>query len=111
VDIGPNTLRYPDIVVDPAGEASRDLVATAPQLIAEVLSPSTERIDLGDKAAEYLGLSSFSAYLVFAQDELKAWAWARGPNGFPSGPQVHSALDAVIRIVAPAKQRRSTQLA
>jgi len=42
VDVGPETLRYPDIVVDPSGEAPRDLIATAPALIAEVLSPSTE---------------------------------------------------------------------
>ena len=46
----------------------------APELVIEVLSPSSERIDLGDKAAEYLRLPSLRAYLVFAQDELKAAA-------------------------------------
>jgi Uma2 family endonuclease len=52
VDLGPMSVRFPDVIVDAAGEASEDLLATAPVLIAEVLSPSSERIDLGDKAAE-----------------------------------------------------------
>jgi Uma2 family endonuclease len=39
VDLGPATVRYPDVVVDAAGGALKDLTATAPILIAEVLSP------------------------------------------------------------------------
>jgi Uma2 family endonuclease len=72
VDVGPRTVRYPDIVLDAAADAPRDLTATAPALIAEVLSPPTERVDLGDKAAEYLGLRSLAAYFVLAQDDVKA---------------------------------------
>lgn len=100
IDLGPKTVRYPDIVVDSATDAPRDLAATAPVLIAEVLSPSTERFDLGDKAAEYLQLRSLAAYLVFAQDERKAWVWVRAPEDFSPGPQVVTAQDAVIRIAA-----------
>jgi hypothetical protein len=37
------------------------------------------KIDLGDKAADYLQLSSLVTYLVFAQDEVKAWAYNRSP--------------------------------
>jgi Uma2 family endonuclease len=100
IDLGPKTLRYPDIVVDPATDTPRDLTATAPVLIAEVLSPSTERIDLGDKAAEYLRLPDLAAYLVFAQDEMKAWIWLRGAEDFSPRPQVFMAPDDVIRIAA-----------
>jgi Uma2 family endonuclease len=98
IDLGPKTLRYPDVVVDPATDAPRDLTAIAPILIAEVLSPSTERVDLGDKAAEYLRLRSLAVYLVFAQDELKAWVWLRGPDDFSPRPQVLTAPDDVVRI-------------
>jgi Uma2 family endonuclease len=98
VEVGLKTVRYPDIVVDPAPAAPRDLIAAAPLLIAEVLSPSTERIDLGDKAAEYLHLQSLAAYLVFAQDEQKAWIWLREPTGFPPGPRVLTEPNEVIRI-------------
>jgi Uma2 family endonuclease len=52
IDLQSEPVRYPDIIVDRAGEAPKDLTATAPVLIAEVLSPSSERVDLGDKSAE-----------------------------------------------------------
>ena len=51
LDAGPETLRYPDVMVDRAGNG-RAFTATAPALLAEVLSPSTESLDLQDKAAE-----------------------------------------------------------
>jgi Uma2 family endonuclease len=98
VDLQSQSIRFPDIIVDRAGEASKDLTATAPALIAEVLSPSSERVDLGDKSAEYLRLPSLMAYLVLAQDQIKAWVWTRGSAGFPSGPQVLEGDDAVICI-------------
>ena len=66
VNIGPRTIRFPDIVVDVAGQTPGDLKASQPVLIAEILSPSSARIDLGDKAAEYLRLPSLIAYLVVA---------------------------------------------
>src|SRR5215472_8040322 len=43
IDPGPQTIRFPDIVVDVAGEKPGDLTATAPVLIVEVLSPSSAR--------------------------------------------------------------------
>jgi Uma2 family endonuclease len=98
IALPPESIRFPDIVVDRAGEAAGDLTATAPVLIAEVLSPSSERVDLGDKSAEYLRLPSLAAYLVLAQDQIKAWLWTRGPSGFPAGPEVLDGRDAVIRI-------------
>jgi Uma2 family endonuclease len=98
IDLGPKTIRFPDVVVDVAGETPGDLKATAPVLIVEVLSPSSERVDLGDKATEYLRIPSLLAYLVVAQDEMKAWLWVRGPKGFGPGAEVLKGDDAVIRI-------------
>ena len=98
LDAGPRTLRFPDVMVDRAGGARRDLTAQAPVLLAEVLSPSTASIDLGDKAAEFLRLPTLLAYLVLAQDERKIWSWIRAPEGFPPGPVVTAAEDAVIRV-------------
>jgi Uma2 family endonuclease len=101
VDVAPHSIRFPDVVVDVPGETRGDLKARAPVVIAEVLSPSSERVDLGDKAAEYLKLPSLMAYLVFAQDEMKAWLWARGPKGgFSPGPEVIEGEEAVARIAA-----------
>jgi Uma2 family endonuclease len=98
VDVGPKTVRYPDLVVDVGGGAFKDLAATAPMLIAEVISPSSAADDLGDKAAQYLRLSGLSAYLVLSQDEVKAWTWLRGAAGFPAGAEILSGEDKSIQI-------------
>jgi Uma2 family endonuclease len=100
VELQSVSIRFPDIIVDRAGEAPKDLTATAPVLIAEVLSPSSEQVDLGDKSTEYLQLPSLAIYLVFAQDQIKAWVWTRGPAGFPYQPDVLEGEDAVVRIEA-----------
>jgi Uma2 family endonuclease len=100
VDLGPATIRFPDIIVDVAGGSSRDLTATSPVLIAEVLSPSSERIDLGDKAAEYLRLPTLATYLVLAQDEVRAWMWTRGTNGFSDGPTAHGGVESILSLPA-----------
>jgi Uma2 family endonuclease len=93
-------LRYPDIVIDRARGAGGDFTATGPALLAEVLSPSTERIDLGDKAAEYLRLPSLQAYVVLAQDEPKAWVWVRAEGRFPAAAEVIVGLDKIISLKA-----------
>jgi len=93
-------VRYPDIVVDRVGGGGRDYTASAPVLLAEVLSPSTAAVDLGDKAAEYLRLPSLRAYLVLSQDESKAWAWLRDNDPFAPGPELFHGNDAVIPVAA-----------
>jgi Uma2 family endonuclease len=82
LDIGPHTVRYPDVVVDHPGTKDHDLVTRAPALIVEVLSPSSEKTDFGEKAAEYAKLPSAEAYLILAQDEVKAWLYVRGARQF-----------------------------
>jgi Uma2 family endonuclease len=98
VDLGPSTVRYPDVVVDVAGGQFKDLTATAPAVIAEVLSPSSIKDDLRPKADEYVRLPSLSAYLVLAQDEPKAWLWVRGVAGFPPEPNVIEGCGVMIEI-------------
>jgi Uma2 family endonuclease len=97
LETGPETLRYPDVVVDRAGGGDKDYVATAPALLAEVLSPSTAEIDLGDKAAEYLRIPSVLAYMVLSQDEPKAWVYLRADSHLQA-PELVMGADAVIRV-------------
>jgi Uma2 family endonuclease len=100
LDAGPQTLRYPDVVVDRAGGGNKDYTATAPALLVEVLSPSTAEIDLGDKAAEYLQLPSLIAYIVLSQDEPKAWVYERASASFAPGPEVVAGVETIIRVAA-----------
>jgi Uma2 family endonuclease len=100
VDLGRSTVRYPDVVVDVASGRLKDLTATAPAVVAEVISPSSAKDDLGVKADEYVRLPSLLAYLVLAQDEPKARVWVRGARGFSPRPKVIDGLDAVIKIAS-----------
>jgi Uma2 family endonuclease len=100
VDLGPASVRYPDVVVDVAGGRLNDLTATAPILIAEVISPSSAKDDLGVKAHEYLRVPSLLAYVVLAQDEPSAPVWVRGAEGLPPQPREIKGFDACIDIPA-----------
>lgn len=67
--------RFPDIVLTrlPAEYAphpeDRELVLLNPSVCIEVLSDSTERVDLVDKPGDYLSIPSVTDYLVVAQNE------------------------------------------
>src|ERR1700674_3252493 len=100
LDAGPDTLRYPDIVVDRKGGRAKDYTASVPVLLVEVLSPSSVEIDLGDKAAEYLRVPSVLAYIVLSQDEPKAWVCSRSGAEFTLGPAVITGAEAIIRLDA-----------
>ncbi|MBV9234252.1 MAG: Uma2 family endonuclease [Xanthobacteraceae bacterium] len=98
IEIGPDVLRYPDVVVDRADCDASDLTTKHPVLIAEVLSPSSVTVDLGDKPAEYLRLLPLNAYIVLTQDEPKAWVWVRGKSGFSGAPTVVAGRDVTIEV-------------
>ena len=97
VDVGPGSIRYPDVVVvDRRGTGAKDLTTTAPAFIVEVLSPSTSAIDLRDKVADYMQFSSVMAYVILSQDEIKAWVYAKGVAEYPR-PEVVDRASASIR--------------
>ena len=64
-----NRSYYPDLMVncsDPADEPD-DYTETQPRLVIEVLSPSTEDYDRGDKRLHYQQISSLQDYVLIAQ--------------------------------------------
>jgi Uma2 family endonuclease len=92
-----SSVRYPDVVVDVAATDLKALTATAPLLIAEVISPSTIATDFGAKVREYTSLPSLHAYLVLSQDEPRAWLWPRSAEGgFPKEPEMLVGREAVV---------------
>jgi Uma2 family endonuclease len=52
-----------------------------PNLIVEVLSPSTEAYDRGRKFELYQAIASFTEYLLLASDRVHADLYVRQPNG------------------------------
>jgi Uma2 family endonuclease len=55
---------YPDVVVVCTPIAELDIVARGPCVVVEVTSPSTARIDRGEKLEAYRRISTLRAYLV-----------------------------------------------
>ncbi|MEQ1566370.1 MAG: Uma2 family endonuclease [Myxococcota bacterium] len=63
---------------------------TNPVLVLEVLSPSTEGDDQGDKRLDFQSLPSLQAYVVASQDRQRVEVWRRAEGGsWPSGPEVY----------------------
>jgi Uma2 family endonuclease len=64
------SVRYPDVTVDcgSPGDTGKDIRLTAPRVIFEVLSPSTQRHDLQVKKAEYRTIDSVDT-IVFVDPE------------------------------------------
>lgn len=95
----PETVRYPDVVVEAVGAPDDSLATTAPMVIVEALSPTSEDRDLFVKPVEYLALTSLVAYIVASQDEPACVVWVRDQNGqFPRDGIDIRGLDQVIEV-------------
>jgi Uma2 family endonuclease len=91
--------RYPDVVVEPADESLESLATERPELIVEVLSPSTTSTDLNVKPLEYCAIVTLSAYVVASQDEPAILVWQRDAAGrFPELGFEISGLDEIASI-------------
>ena len=65
-----NNFYYPDIVVryDDGHSTPNEYSLADPKVIIEVLSPSTQRFDRGDKRLAYQQIPSLSDYVLVSQD-------------------------------------------
>jgi Uma2 family endonuclease len=75
---------YPDVVVV-CGAArfvdDQPDTVTNPTLVAEVLSPSTESYDRGEKSERYRAVPTLSEYLLVAQDRVHIELYTRQTDG------------------------------
>lgn len=71
-----------------------------PCLIVEVPSPSTERIDRGEKLANDLRMPSVETVLLRLQEAMLAERWRRQPDGGFSH-EIHERADAVRSLPCP----------
>jgi Uma2 family endonuclease len=77
---------YPDatvvcgeVAIDPADR--RRQTATNPILVVEVLSPTTEDYDRGEKLEHYKRIESLREVLLVAHDRARVEVWQRAPDG------------------------------
>jgi Uma2 family endonuclease len=85
--------RYTDgsIICGPPDHPPHDQQATTnPTLVVEVLSPSSEGDDDGDKRLDFQSLSSLRAYVLVSQDRRFLKVHRRGSDGtWPAEPEIH----------------------
>lgn len=75
---------YPDVVAlcgAPRLEGDREDILLNPQLIVEVLSPSTESYDRGKKFAHYRTIESLQEYVLVSQTECRVERFTRQSDG------------------------------
>jgi Uma2 family endonuclease len=76
--------RYSDgsiICGKPAHPAHDDQATANPVVVVEVLSPSSEGDDAGDKRRDFQSLASLQAYVIAAQDARCVRVYRRGERG------------------------------
>jgi Uma2 family endonuclease len=95
-----DSVRFPDVLVEPVQPDGKALRAESPILIVEVLSPGSLHLDFGDKRHEYLTLPTLDTYLIASPDEPRVWVWQRTDSTFPADPQIVEGKD--NRITFPA---------
>ena len=79
-----NVFRYPDVSGLCGPILHHDKVHDAycnPAVIIEVLSPSTEAYDRGEKFMLYRLLDSLFEYVLVSQDRVEVEVWTRGSEG------------------------------
>jgi Uma2 family endonuclease len=78
--IGDDAVYYPDVqvVCDPAD--TEQSYKTSPCVVVEVLSPSTQSIDLREKLLAYRRIASLQAYIIVYRDEMRVLRHYRAEN-------------------------------
>jgi Uma2 family endonuclease len=78
-----NVFYYPDIMVTcDVRDKTLQNYKKYPCLIVEVLSPSTEALDRGDKFADYQKLATLQEYVLISQKRQRLECFRRNAEGF-----------------------------
>ena len=82
VQVAQNTILYPDVFVTcDKDDLKTDMIFTAPMVIVEVLSESTQAYDRGLKFAAYRQIASLKEYLLIDPDSRVVELYRRGAEG------------------------------
>lgn len=94
--------RYPDLAVvcggPPEFEDGRRDTLLNPTLLIEVLSPSTEASDRGEKFADYRRIATLREYVLVSQDQPRIERYVRQGDGWLL--TVTEGLDASVNLAA-----------
>lgn len=75
---------YPDVIVDCSNPPGDQVFVEEPRVIFGALSPATERIDRGEKLANYQALLSLDVYVLVDQFHIAVTVYRRTAQGWVS---------------------------
>jgi Uma2 family endonuclease len=97
----PQSVRYPDAIVEALPFDGDSRWTKEPVLIVEVLSDDSQKRDKVTKVEEYLTIETLRAYIVAEPDAPDCLVWVRGADGrFPEQPETVAGADGVINVPA-----------
>ena len=94
----PTKYAYPDVIVvcgEPEFLDPHEDVIVNPAVIFEILSPSTESFDRGDKFADYQQRDSLQEYVLVAQDQIGVERFTRQESGLWLYQRLHRRTDSL----------------
>jgi Uma2 family endonuclease len=97
VQTGPDTIRYPDVVVDCGPADASALTASRPTIVVEISSPGTAVFDHAAKLREYQGLESIDTILQIESAILLVKLHRRQGDGSWTEETIES-IDATIQL-------------
>lgn len=103
-----NDFLYPDLFVRCATERGDPYFKTDPTLVIEVLSPSTQRYDRGDKRLAYQSLPALKEFVLVAQDDRRIEIHRRTSNGWEH--EIHQGTDEVLPLESVGLQLPLTMI-
>ena len=81
VEVARDRYYYPDVTVVCTPVADSDIVARGPCVVVEVTSPSTARLDRGEKLDAYRSISALEAYVIIDHRRRRVEHHVRSPAG------------------------------
>lgn len=97
VQTGPDTIRYPDIVVDCGPPNAAALTASRPTIVVEISSPGTVVFDHAAKLLEYQSVPSIDTILQIESEIALVKIHRRQPDGGWAEETIE-ALDAAVQL-------------
>lgn len=99
IAIPAGNVRYPDLGVDCGEPPDDSMVADAPRLIVEVLSPSTAAFDRVEKTEEYKTVPGLAYILLVDPEQPRVMLHARASDGAWASQRI-GGLDAAVPLPA-----------
>lgn len=99
VQVADDRYYYPDVIVVCTTIAEMDVVARGPCVVIEVTSPSTARIDRGEKLEAYRRIPALRAYLTVDHRRRRVERhWRESPNGVWTREEIVGAAQTPIPV-------------